>query len=110
MKTFAQIYRSATDCSNFGLSSQNDSLWIVNPAKLNGCIQDELDAFYKERGNFLVVCPNVIGKGVHLKPYVEMELGCHQMNGGNFAYSSCTSFEEVTGSNAPVSIFDRIER
>ena len=107
MKTYATIYRSAKDASNYGLSAQHDNLWVVNPL---GMRDGDLDIFYRERGNFLVVCPNVIGKGVHLKPYVEMKLGYHQMFGGNFAYSSCESFKEVTGSNAPVKIHDRIER
>ena len=108
MKTFAQILRNASgDCSNYGISAQETSLWVVNPVDMTDA---DLDSFYKERGNFLVVCPNVIGNGVHLKPYVEKAIGMHQMFGGNFAYSSCSSFEEVTGSNAPVAIFDRIER
>lgn len=108
MKTYATILRnSVADCSNFGISSQETSIWVVNPVDMTG---DMLHNFYKEVGNFLVVCTNVLGNGVHLKPYVEMQIGHHQMNGGNFAYSSCSSFEEVTGSDAPVAIFDRIER
>lgn len=109
MKTIAQIFRPSYDATNNGLSSKVDNAWAVNPAQINGCIQDVLENIYEERGDFFVVCPNALGKGVHLKPYSIYASGIHSMFGGNFAFTSCASFQEVTGSNAPLKIHDRVE-
>jgi len=110
MKTTVSIFRNAHDCTNNGLSSKVDNAWAVNPAQIDGCIQDVLENIYEERGDFFVVCPNVLGKGVHLKPYSIYSSGIHSMFGGNFAYTSCSSFQRVTSANAPVKIHDRVER
>ena len=108
-KTIASILRNASyDCTNNGLSSREVSLAMVNPNKIEGNIQDTLEEIYETYGDFLVVVERKNYSTI-VKPYTIYRSGVHSMFGGNFAYTSCSSYYDVTGMNAPIAIHDRVE-
>ena len=108
-KTITSVLRQAWgDCSNNGISNRAVSLATVNPNKLEGNTQDELEKIYEQYGDFLVVVERNNYSTI-LKPYSIYSTGINSMFGGNFAYSSCSSYKDVTGMATPIAIHDRVE-
>ena len=108
MKTIAQIFRPSYDATNHGISSKADNLEVINPSELGENANEILADHYTQFGDFLVVVERKAYSTI-LKPYSIYASGIHSMFGGNFAFTSCASFQEVTGSNAPLKIHDRVE-
>ena len=95
-------YRSGIgDCTNGGISSTRQQLYIL--ANKKGPIEPEdiRDCVYIERRN---VCGE---QYIDCKPVYFRRRW--YMAGGNFLYTSDSRFKEITGSKYPISIHDRYE-
>lgn len=105
-KTIASVLRNASyDCTNNGLSSREPSLALVNPALYTA---EDLEEIYETYGDYLVVVVRQNYSTI-ARPYSIYKSGKHSMFGGNFAYTSCSSYKYVTGLEAPIAIHDRVE-
>tara|TARA_R110000803_G_scaffold210835_1_gene284203 strand:+ start:66345 stop:66668 length:324 start_codon:yes stop_codon:yes gene_type:complete len=96
------VYRSGTtDCTNRGLSSNNDSLIMVDEdGKGFGCP-------HTTDGDYLVLVKDTCMGRERLRaiPKSLLDSGKWTMFGGNFAHTSDSRFP----SNSPIAIHDRVE-
>lgn len=96
------VYRSdREDCSNKGLSSETDSLIMVDE---NG---DSFDCVHSTDGDYLVLIKDICGGVERLRaiPKSLLDSGKWTMFGGNFVYSSDSRFPSST----PIKVHDRVE-
>ena len=106
--TFA-LRHSLGDCTNNGLTSRQDSIWLYSDVDINNpAIREELAAI-NEKNEILVLVKRGLFLGRQLPdiavPFSILDSGRHSMAGGNFVYTSDSRFP----SGSPISVHDRVE-
>lgn len=97
----ATVYRNLEDCTNGGISSLWNNLYLISDGKGPFEASDIRQCVCIER-------KNVFGEEyVCCKPAVFRKRW--YMSGGNFLYSPDSRFREITGISYPIAIHDRYE-
>lgn len=101
----ANVYRSSRlgDCTNGGISSYEDKLYILSYGRKTGPFEPE----------DIRQCVHIEWRDVCEKKYINCVpayfIERWYMAGGNFLYTSDSRFEELTKSKYPIPIHDRYE-
>lgn len=100
---------SLGDCTNNGLTSRHDSVWLYSDVDMNNPeVREEL-ATINEKTEILVLVKRGLFLGRQLSdiavPFSILDSGRHSMAGGNFVYTSDSRFP----GDSPISVHDRVE-
>ena len=96
------LKNSLGDCTNNGLTSKKDSLYLYS--KITESNREQLDEL--EEDVLILIERTLFGKqSNYAVPYSIFKSGRQSMAGGNFVYTSDSRFPSA----APISVHDRLE-
>lgn len=107
------VYKNGTDCTNGGISSRTDTLYLCRDYVTPTAVKEYCEANNEDIEKFVITETRFICG----REYKNIKLVCEDnhrhevggMSGGNMLYTCDARWEKITGCPYPLSIHDRYE-